>query len=277
MARAGTVEALDSDYTRTAVLKGLPRRTVVRRHVLRNSLLPTIAVVATQTGYLIGGLVAIELIFNYPGIGRLLFRAADQKDFPLLAEHRARDRDRLPAGDPRRRSRLRVPEPSHPLRDGVPDEHRRRARPDRRPRLRARVAPRAAPACPALEDVSGRSGHRRLLDLLRRLRPGRRSRRPLCRRHPQQAPAAVVRALVRHRQARPRRLLPRHRRRPGHPDRGAARDLARHGARHRTRPDHRLLPRPHDEALMRVVDAFLAIPVVVIGLLALTAARAFDG
>jgi peptide/nickel transport system permease protein len=84
MARAGTVEALDADYTRTAVLKGLPRRTVLRRHVLRNSLLPTIAVVATQTGYLIGGLVAIELIFNYPGIGRLVVRAADQKDFPLL-------------------------------------------------------------------------------------------------------------------------------------------------------------------------------------------------
>jgi peptide/nickel transport system permease protein len=84
MARAGTVEALDADYTRTAVLKGLPRRTVIRRHVLRNALLPTIAVVATQTGYLIGGLVAIELVFNYPGIGRLLVRAADQKDFPLL-------------------------------------------------------------------------------------------------------------------------------------------------------------------------------------------------
>jgi peptide/nickel transport system permease protein len=84
MARAGTVEALDADYTRTAVLKGLPRRTVIRRHVLRNALLPTIAVVATQTGYLIGGLVAIELIFNYPGIGRLIFEAADHKDFPLL-------------------------------------------------------------------------------------------------------------------------------------------------------------------------------------------------
>jgi peptide/nickel transport system permease protein len=84
MARAGTIEALDSDYTRTAVLKGLPRRVVLRRHVLRNSLLPTIAVVATQTGYLIGGLVAIEFIFNYQGIGQLLFRAAQKKDFPLL-------------------------------------------------------------------------------------------------------------------------------------------------------------------------------------------------
>jgi peptide/nickel transport system permease protein len=84
MARAGTVEALDADYTRTAVLKGLPRRTVIWRHVLRNALLPTIAVIATQTGYLIGGLVAIELIFNYQGVGQLLFRAAQQKDFPLL-------------------------------------------------------------------------------------------------------------------------------------------------------------------------------------------------
>jgi len=83
--RAGTIEALDADYTRTAVLKGLPRRTVVRRHVLRNSLLPTIAVIATQTGYLIGGLVVIETLFNYPGMGRLIFTAANAKDFPLLA------------------------------------------------------------------------------------------------------------------------------------------------------------------------------------------------
>ncbi|HEX2505569.1 MAG TPA: ABC transporter permease [Gaiellaceae bacterium] len=84
MARAGTIESLDSDYTRTAVLKGLPRRTVVRRHVLRNSLLPTIAVVATQVGYLLGGLVAIELIFGYQGIGQLIFRAAEKRDFPVL-------------------------------------------------------------------------------------------------------------------------------------------------------------------------------------------------
>jgi peptide/nickel transport system permease protein len=84
MARAGTLEALDADYTRTAVIKGLPQRTVVRRHVLRNALLPTIAVVATQLGYLFGGLVVIELIFNYHGLGLTLFEAAQQKDFPLL-------------------------------------------------------------------------------------------------------------------------------------------------------------------------------------------------
>jgi peptide/nickel transport system permease protein len=84
MARAGTIEALESDYTRTAFLKGLPRRTVLRRHVLRNSLLPTIAVVATQVGYMFGGLVAIELIFNYNGLGQLIYRAAQRQDFPLL-------------------------------------------------------------------------------------------------------------------------------------------------------------------------------------------------
>jgi peptide/nickel transport system permease protein len=84
MARAGTIESLEADYTRTATLKGLPQRTVIRRHVLRNSLLPTIAVVATQAGYLIGGLVVIELIFNYQGIGQALVRAATQKDIPVL-------------------------------------------------------------------------------------------------------------------------------------------------------------------------------------------------
>jgi peptide/nickel transport system permease protein len=82
--RAGMIEALESDYTRTAVLKGLPWRTVVIRHVLRNALMPTIAVVATQTGYLIGGLVVIETMFNYQGIGQLLYTAVSQKDFPLI-------------------------------------------------------------------------------------------------------------------------------------------------------------------------------------------------
>jgi peptide/nickel transport system permease protein len=84
MARAGTIESLEADYTRTATLKGLPRRTVIRRHVLRNSLLPTIAVIATQAGYLIGGLVIIETLFNYQGIGLVMFRAATQKDIPVL-------------------------------------------------------------------------------------------------------------------------------------------------------------------------------------------------
>ena len=84
MARAGTVEALNSDYARTATLKGLPRGVMIRRHVLRNSLLPTITVIATQTGYLIGGLVLVETLFHYNGIGSLIYTSATQKDFPML-------------------------------------------------------------------------------------------------------------------------------------------------------------------------------------------------
>jgi len=84
MARAGTIEALDADYTRTAVLKGLPYRVVIVRHVLRNALLPTISVIATQTVYLIGGLVVIEILFHYQGIGSLIYTAGTKKDFPML-------------------------------------------------------------------------------------------------------------------------------------------------------------------------------------------------
>jgi peptide/nickel transport system permease protein len=84
IARAGTIDALESDYVRTATLKGLPRRLVIFRHVLRNAMLPTITVIATQTGYLIGGLVVTETLFNYPGIGRLIYDAANHKDFPML-------------------------------------------------------------------------------------------------------------------------------------------------------------------------------------------------
>src|SRR6202050_1411884 len=84
VARVGTIEALDADYTRTAILKGLAWPTVLRRHVLRNALLPTISVIATQTGYLIGGLVVVERLFNYTGVGALIFSAAKTKDFPML-------------------------------------------------------------------------------------------------------------------------------------------------------------------------------------------------
>ena len=82
--RASMIEALDSDYARTAYLKGLASSVVVRRHVLRNALLPTIAVVAVQVGYLFGGLVAVEYLFNYRGIGALILEAAQGKDLPLL-------------------------------------------------------------------------------------------------------------------------------------------------------------------------------------------------
>jgi peptide/nickel transport system permease protein len=84
MARAGMIEALDAEYTRTAVLKGLSSTQVIWRHVLRNALLPTISVIATQTVYLIGGLVVIEILFRYQGIGSLIYTAANKKDFPML-------------------------------------------------------------------------------------------------------------------------------------------------------------------------------------------------
>lgn len=84
MARAGMIDALDSDYVRTAVLKGLSFPKVVWRHALRNALLPTISVIATQTVYLIGGLVVIEILFRYQGIGSLIYTAANKKDFPML-------------------------------------------------------------------------------------------------------------------------------------------------------------------------------------------------
>jgi peptide/nickel transport system permease protein len=82
--RAGAITALESDYTRTAFMKGLPVRNVIRRHVLKNALQPTVAVIGTQMGYLFGGLVGLEFVFNYPGLGRLILRAATAPDFPLL-------------------------------------------------------------------------------------------------------------------------------------------------------------------------------------------------
>ncbi|BAS26491.1 ABC transporter permease [Limnochorda pilosa] len=84
MVRAGTLEALASDFTRTAVLKGLPRRAVVWRHVVRNALPPTVAVIGSQVGWLVGGLVVVETLFNYPGLGNLMLFAASNRDLPLL-------------------------------------------------------------------------------------------------------------------------------------------------------------------------------------------------
>jgi peptide/nickel transport system permease protein len=84
IARAGMVEALEADYTRTAMLKGLARSTVIFRHVLRNALLPTITVVAAQTSYLLGGMVVVETLFRYQGIGSLILTAARGKDYPML-------------------------------------------------------------------------------------------------------------------------------------------------------------------------------------------------
>jgi len=84
MTRASTVEVLQTDYVRTARLKGLPLTTIMFRHVLRNSLLPTITVVAAGIGWLIGGLIITESVFGYPGLGRLVLFAVQRRDIPLI-------------------------------------------------------------------------------------------------------------------------------------------------------------------------------------------------
>jgi peptide/nickel transport system permease protein len=84
MTRAGTIQALDADYTRTAVMKGLSPRRVSRAHVMRNALQPTVSVIGVQIGYIFSSLIALELIFNYPGLGTLIRDAAGAKDFPVL-------------------------------------------------------------------------------------------------------------------------------------------------------------------------------------------------
>ncbi len=84
MTRASVGEARDSNYVRTAILKGLPWGQVIVRHVLRNALLPAITVVAMNVGWLIGGLIVVESVFGYPGLGRLLVDAIESRDVPLL-------------------------------------------------------------------------------------------------------------------------------------------------------------------------------------------------
>ncbi len=82
--RAGTITALESDYARTAFMRGLSTRVVFRKHIARNALQPTVAVLGTQLGYLFGGMVGLEVVFQYPGLGRLIFRAIDRADYPVL-------------------------------------------------------------------------------------------------------------------------------------------------------------------------------------------------
>jgi len=84
MTRAGTIDVLQSDYTRTAAMKGLTTSQTMRRHVLRNALIPTVAVIAVQIGYLFGGIIAVEKIFNYNGMGQTMLFAAQRKDIPTL-------------------------------------------------------------------------------------------------------------------------------------------------------------------------------------------------
>jgi peptide/nickel transport system permease protein len=84
MMRASLIEVLDTNYIRTATLKGLPRAVVVFKHAMRNALLPTITVIAINLGYLIGAVVVVEVVFAYPGMGRLIVIAVQNRDVPLL-------------------------------------------------------------------------------------------------------------------------------------------------------------------------------------------------
>ena len=82
--RSGLVEVLQSAYVRTARLKGATERRVVVRHALRNGLLPAVTVIALDLGYLMGGIVVVEEVFAYPGMGRLILYAIQNRDVPLL-------------------------------------------------------------------------------------------------------------------------------------------------------------------------------------------------
>ena len=84
MVRSELVDVLHTDYIRAARLKGLPGRTVLYKHALRNALLPTITIVALDVGYLLGGVIVVEEIFALPGIGRQLIVAIQSRDLPSI-------------------------------------------------------------------------------------------------------------------------------------------------------------------------------------------------
>lgn len=82
--RAGMIETLRSDFIRTARAKGLPRRSVVLRHGLRNALTPVVALTVVQLGYLLGGSVVIETVFALDGLGYLAYESITHKDLPVM-------------------------------------------------------------------------------------------------------------------------------------------------------------------------------------------------
>ena len=84
MTRANVIEVMRTNYVRTAILKGLPMRRVIFRHVVPNALLPTISIIASSIGWMLGGLIIVEVVFAYPGLGTLLLDAVNTRDIPLL-------------------------------------------------------------------------------------------------------------------------------------------------------------------------------------------------
>jgi peptide/nickel transport system permease protein len=82
--RSSMVETLESDYIRTARLKGVAERNVLFKHALRNGLLPTITVLALNFGWMMGSVVIIEQIFAYPGMGEMIVQAIENRDLPLI-------------------------------------------------------------------------------------------------------------------------------------------------------------------------------------------------
>lgn len=84
MVRATMLDVLNLDYVRTARAKGVPRRTVLRKHALRNALIPVITVIGFEVGVLIGGAAVVEIIFGLPGVGYILLNAIFQRDYPVI-------------------------------------------------------------------------------------------------------------------------------------------------------------------------------------------------
>jgi peptide/nickel transport system permease protein len=84
MQRSSMIGVMNSNYVRTAVLKGLPWRTVIFKHALKNALLPTITIIGMNMGWLFGGLIVVETLFGFPGLGSLTMSAVKTLDVPLI-------------------------------------------------------------------------------------------------------------------------------------------------------------------------------------------------
>ncbi|KGD95782.1 glutathione ABC transporter permease [Achromobacter sp. RTa] len=82
--RASFVEVIQEDFVRTARAKGLTERRVVIKHALRNALIPVVTMMGLQFGFLLGGSIVVETVFNWPGLGRLLVDAVTQRDYPVI-------------------------------------------------------------------------------------------------------------------------------------------------------------------------------------------------